>query len=113
MALDVGFKLLDLIALLANDVLDNVANRHHAQYFAVSNNRQMPNVARSHGVHAFVEFIGKRHRHRVFCHDAAQHGLLGIPAGQQHLDGAIALRHDAFESAALNDHDGPDFVALH
>jgi hypothetical protein len=74
---DIPLQLLDVLGLLLDDGLDQVADGQHPDHTAALHDRQVPKSPLGHDLHAVMHRILGRHAHRGRGHDVAHRCVVG------------------------------------
>jgi hypothetical protein len=109
----VALELLDLLLLLGDHRLDQIADRHETHHAPAVDDRQVAHVAVGHELHALLHRGLEHDRDDRRAHDVAHRGVGRGAAAQDHFARVVALGHDALERRCAHDEQGADVVLGH
>src|SRR5690606_21984494 len=91
---DVALQLVELVLLVLDHRLDQVADRDDAHHRAAFEHRQVADALLGHQLHARGDDVVRGHGDHIACHDRAHRGVLRRAALEHDLARVVALGQD-------------------
>lgn len=110
---DVAFEVVDIQALVGDDVLDDVPDADEPHEVSALHDGQVALSAIGHDRHAFLDRSAGRNGIEFAAHRFPDGGVPGSLPMEDDPAGILPLRQDTDELVSTEDHDGSDVIGSH